>query len=137
MVCDNMSFRGDFTPVLAKHSASMNLIDLVSIGVDKMQRNFEPLRAQVDFWQSTPISDDEARLAIYRAFVDKNLPVPARLLSHVHRLYFGDERFPSGRIWRLANAFTSAFKQLDPIPQFQATAKVGAFLSAYFGARQS
>src|SRR5262245_25246920 len=45
-VCDNMSFRGDFTPVLAKHSASMNLIDLVSIGVDKMQRNFEPLKTQ-------------------------------------------------------------------------------------------
>lgn len=132
MVCDNMSFRGDFTPVLAKHSASMNLIDLVSVGVDKMQRNFEPLRTQVDFWQSTPISDDDARLAIYWAFIDKKLQVPARLMPHVHKLYFGDERFPAGRIWRLANAFTSAFKELDPIPQFQATAKVGGFLSAYF-----
>lgn len=134
MVCDNMSFRGDFTPVLAKHSASMNLIDLVSIGVDKMQRNFEPLRTMVDFWQSTPISDNEARLAIYGAFVDKKLQAPAKLLSHVHQLYFGDERFPAGRIWRLANAFTSAFKELDPIPQFQATAKVGGFLSTYFNA---
>src|SRR5258708_39333793 len=28
----------------------------------------------------------------------------------------------------LSNAFTSAFKQLDPIPQFKATAKLGEFL---------
>jgi hypothetical protein len=28
-------------------------------------------------------------------------------------------------IWSLLNAFTSAFKELDPIPQFKATAKLG------------
>jgi hypothetical protein len=33
-LCDTMSLKGDFHPVLAKHSASMNLIDLVTIGVD-------------------------------------------------------------------------------------------------------
>ncbi|MBK6795253.1 MAG: hypothetical protein IPG76_00210 [Acidobacteria bacterium] len=132
MVCDNMSFHGDFSPVLARHSASMNIIDLVSIGVDKMQRNFEPLRQLVDFWQTTPISDNEARLAIYGAFIDKKLQAPTRLMPHVHSLYFEDDRFPAGRIWRLANAFTSAFKDLDPIPQFQATAKIGGFLSTCF-----
>jgi hypothetical protein len=115
----------------------VNLIDLVSIGVDKMQRNFEPLRRQVELWQSTPISDDDAKLAIYAAFVDGQLKAPARLLSRVHDLYFGDERFPAGRFWRLANAFTSAFKELDPIPQFQSTAKVGQFLSTYFGEQSS
>jgi hypothetical protein len=31
---DTMALKGDFHPVLAKHSASMNLIDLVIIGVD-------------------------------------------------------------------------------------------------------
>jgi hypothetical protein len=40
-----------------------------------------------------------------------------------------DER-PGGQL-RL-NAFTSAFKALDPIPQFKATAKLGAFLEARF-----
>jgi len=29
----------------------------------------------------------------------------------------------------LSNAFTSAFKKLDPIPQFKATAKLGGFLA--------
>lgn len=133
-VCDNMSFRGDFTPVLAKHSASMNLIDLVSVGVDKMQRNFEPLKRQVDLWQKRGITDDQAKLAIYNAFVQKEIKTPARLLPKVHDLYFGDDRFPAGTFWRLSNAFTSALKELDPIHQFPATARVGAYLTSYFDA---
>ena len=31
-----------------------------------------------------------------------------------------------------SNAFTSAFKELEPIPQFKATAKLGEFLEARF-----
>jgi hypothetical protein len=31
-------------------------------------------------------------------------------------------------MWSLSNAFTSAFKSLDPVPQFKATAKLGPFL---------
>lgn len=131
-VCDNMAFSGDFTPVLAKHSASFNLIDLVSIGVDKIQRNFEPLIKQVELWQNTPISANDARLAIYWAFVDKMAHLPAKLMREVHRLYFEDERFEANRIWRLSNAFTSALKELDPVHQFPATAKVGQFLTTYF-----
>ena len=36
---------GVFTPVLAKHSKSFSLIDCISVGVDRMQRNFEPMRS--------------------------------------------------------------------------------------------
>jgi len=46
MVCLNMVFSGDFTPVLAKHSKSFSLIDCISVGVDRMQRNFEPMRSK-------------------------------------------------------------------------------------------
>jgi hypothetical protein len=35
-------------------------------------------------------------------------------------------------IWSLWNAFTSAFKALEPIPQFKATAKLGEFLETRF-----
>jgi hypothetical protein len=31
-------------------------------------------------------------------------------------------------MWSLSNAFTSAFKELEPIPQFKATAKLAGFL---------
>ncbi len=62
-----------FTPVLAKHTKHLSLVDILSVGVDRMQRNFET-------------------------------------------------------VWSLSNAFTSAFKDLDPIPQFRTTAKLASFL---------
>jgi hypothetical protein len=34
-------------------------------------------------------------------------------------------------MWSLSNAFTSAFKKLDPVPQFKATAKLGGFLARW------
>jgi hypothetical protein len=37
---------GAFIPVLAKHSKSFSLIDCISVGVDRMQRNFETMRKQ-------------------------------------------------------------------------------------------
>jgi len=40
--------------------------------------------------------------------------------------------FEPRTIWSLSNAFTSAFKELDSIPQFKATAKLGEFLEARF-----
>jgi hypothetical protein len=42
------------------------------------------------------------------------------------------EEFRPRTMWSLSNAFTSAFKELDPIPQFKATAKLGEFLEARF-----
>lgn len=33
-----------FTLLLAKHSKSLSLIGCVSVGVDRMHRNFEPMR---------------------------------------------------------------------------------------------
>ena len=40
-------FRGLYAG-LAKHSKSFSLIDCISVGVDRMQRNFEPMRKQVE-----------------------------------------------------------------------------------------
>src|SRR6266496_1891790 len=39
---------GVFTPVLGKHTKSFNLIDTLAIGVDRIQRSFEPMRRQVE-----------------------------------------------------------------------------------------
>jgi hypothetical protein len=40
--------QGVFTPVLAKHSKSFSLVDCISVGVDQVQRNFEPMRKQLE-----------------------------------------------------------------------------------------
>ena len=125
---------GVFTPVLAKHSKSFSLIDCVSVGVDRMQRNFEPMRKQVEAWQRSELTDVIAKVVIYEAFVEGKLEAPKHLARTVHDLYFEAkyEEFRSRTVWSLSNAFTSAFKELDPIPQFRATAKLGEFLEVKF-----
>jgi hypothetical protein len=130
LVCDNMAFHGDFTPVLAKHTKHLSLVDVLSIGVDRIQRNFEPMKKQVEAWKGTRIPDESAKLVIYRAFVQGELDVPKHLARRVHDLYFAPqvEEFAPRTTWSLSNAFTSAFKELDPIPQFRATAKLASFL---------
>jgi hypothetical protein len=130
-VCSNMAFSGDFTPVLAKHSKSFNLIDTLAIGVDRIQRNFGPMQRQVESWRETQLSDERAKLIFYSAFIDGKLEAPRTLLPEVHRMYFEPQypEFSPRTMWSLSNAFTSAFKKLDPVPQFKATAKLGEFLS--------
>lgn len=123
-----------FTPVLAKHSKRFSLEDALSIGVDRMQRNFEPMRQQVDQWRGEQLSAEAAKLTIYRAFIEGELDVPKHLSRRMHDLYFNPqhEEFKPRTMWSLSNAFTSAFKELDPIPQFKATAKLGEFLETRF-----
>jgi hypothetical protein len=131
-VCDNMAFQGDFSPVLAKHTKRFSLVDAISVGVDRMQRNFEPMWRQIEQWKESQIGDAAAKIVIYRAFVEGELEAPKHLARRVHELYFTpeyDEFVPRTR-WSLANAFTSAFKELDPIPQFKATAKLAPFLES-------
>jgi hypothetical protein len=116
-----------FTPVLAKHTKSFNLVDTLSVGVDRIQRNFEPMQRQVESWRQTQITDAQTKLIFYSAFVDGNLDAPRSLLPDVHRLYFEPEYpdFSPRTMWSLSNAFTSTFKKSDP--QFKATATWAAF----------
>jgi hypothetical protein len=45
-----------YTPVLAKHSKHFYLEDSLAIGVDRMRRNFGPLKQQVEELQAPPLS---------------------------------------------------------------------------------
>jgi hypothetical protein len=130
LVCDNMAFHGDFTPVLAKHTKRFSLVDAVAIGVDRMQRSFEPMRRQIEVWKRSQIIEETAKLIIYRAFVEGELEAPKHMARRVHDLYFNPqyEEFAPRSLWSLSNAFTSALKELEPIPQFRATAKLAPFL---------
>jgi hypothetical protein len=131
-VCDNMLFAGDFKPVLRKHTKAMELTDLIAVGVEKIQRNFDPMARQMEEWKGRTIPDPLAKSVIYDACLTEKL-FPRNLLPAVHRHYFSPEHeeFRPRTLWSLANAFTAAFKELKPIRQFQATAKLGAFLEAF------
>jgi hypothetical protein len=129
LVCDNLAFHGDFTPILAKHTKHFDLNGALAIGIDQMQRNFQPMRDSIERWRATQIPDEYARLAIYRAFIEDELDAPKHLAKVIHQNYFCPqiEDFTPRTKWSLNNAFTSAFKALDPIPMYRATASLGKF----------
>ena len=99
--------------------------------MDRIQRNFEPLQRQVETWRKTQITNETAKLIFYSAFIDVKLEASKSLLPDVQRLYFEPQyaEFSPRTMWSLSNAFTSASRALDPVPQSNATAKLGSFLA--------
>ena len=53
-----------------------------------MQRNFEPMRKQVEAWQRSELTDVAAKVVIHEAFVEGELEAPKHLARSVHDLYF-------------------------------------------------
>ena len=82
-----ISRAGVFQPLLAEHSKSFSLVDAISVGVDRMQRNFEPMRQQVETWCQTELSTVTAKIIIYQAFIESELEVSRHLARRVHDLY--------------------------------------------------
>lgn len=131
-VCDNMAFSGDFTPLLHKHTRNLELRDSISIAVDRIYRGFQPMTEGIREMQKLMLTDNDARLLIYQAFIDGGIKgLPRVLMPTVHGNYFEPEHdaFNPRSLWSLSNAFTSAFKSLTPIKRFEATAKLGSFMS--------
>lgn len=131
-ICDNMALSGDFKPMLSKHSKNFDLVESLSIGVDRIQRNWEPLRRTIDAKRNLEVREAEAQSIIYRAFMTQKFPV--KLLRAVHNEFFispSYEEFRERTLWSLENAFTTSFKQLKPVQQYVMTAKLGNFLKPY------
>jgi hypothetical protein len=74
---------GVFNPALAKHSKSFSLIDCISVAVDRMQRNFEPIRKQVEAWQRSELTDVTFKVVIYEGFLEDKLEAPKHLARSV------------------------------------------------------
>ena len=81
-----------FIPVLAEHSKSFSLIACISVGADRMQRNFDPMRSQVEAWQRRELTDVTAKVVIYEAFSEGKLEAAKHLARTVHDLYFERRR---------------------------------------------
>ena len=99
-----------------------------------MQRNFAPMRSQVELWRQSELTDrhgkDDHPPGVHPSGVHrKRIGGSAALARRVHDLYFDPQydQFKSRTVY-LSNAFTSASKDLDPIPQFKATAKLSGSL---------
>jgi len=130
-VCDNLAFMGDFEPMRLKHSAKLlsKLGDELTIAVDRTQRKFDTIHQDIDVWKNHSLTDANARAIIYRAFIDGELNAPARLAGDVHKHYFNPphQEFEPRNLWSLQNAFTEAFKELQPEPFVQANQSLSRF----------
>jgi hypothetical protein len=135
IVCDNMAFHGDFETLTRKHSKKLVLEDVLAVAIDHLQRRVRPMLDDVASWRGHELSDREAKLIIYRAFIEDELEAAKHLAKFVHRHYFNPQyaEFTPRTLWSLSNAFTSAFKELDPLPRFRATARLAPFLSDSIG----
>ncbi len=89
------------------------------MGVDRLQRNFAPMRREVEARPRCELTDLTARVVIYEAFVEGKLEAPKHLARTVHDLYFEPKykEFQARTIWSLSNALTSEFKELESIPR--------------------
>lgn len=131
-VCDNLAFHSDFMAVTKRHTKHLDIPELMAVGVDKVQRQFEKLEQKIDAWAKFTLTDANARLLIYRAFVEDQLDAPKHLARIVHDHYFNPRypEFEPRTLLSLNNAFTGAFKEnLDPVPLHRATASLGTFLN--------
>lgn len=132
-VCSNLSFAGDFSIVLAKHSKNFSLRNALSIGIDEAQRGFAPMAQQVNRWKEHQITDDDARVSIFQAFIEDRVDAPKHVAKTVwaNWLQPTHDEFRPRTTYSLQNCYTSAFgKLLDPVPLYKATASLGAFFSS-------
>lgn len=132
-ICDNLAFHGEFVAVARKHTKHVELVETVSVGVDRVQRHFQKVQATIDAWRGFELPDAHAKAIIYDAFIVGRLAAPRKLACSVHVHYFEPqhEEFRPRTLWSLSNAFTSAFKALDPVRQMEVTAKLAPFLAGY------
>jgi hypothetical protein len=130
-----MALSGDFKPLLAKHTKNFDLVEAVSMGVDRIQRSWQPLRESIDIKRTMLLTEADAQALVYRAFMTQKFPI--KLMKRVHREFFispTHAEFQQRTIWSLENAFTTAFKELRPVQQYTMTAKLGKFLAPYIQA---
>src|SRR5262249_34066916 len=118
-----------------KHTKNLaeELIEVVGVGVDRIQRHFDKVRGDIDAWKGYELADGRAKEVIYDAFIGRGIDCPQHLGKRVHQLYFAgvEPAFFDRTMWSLSNAFTSAFKELEPIPQMRAAESLQPFLAHY------
>ena len=131
LVCDNLALFGDYTPVMRKHTKHVEIEAVLAVAIDDMQRKFDPMRRQIEFFRGCDLSDARAKLIIYEAFFGGAADLPKHLGAVVHQQYFEPEydEFKPRTLWSLENAFTSALKELEPVARLRAVGRLAPFLS--------
>ncbi len=129
--CDNLALSGEFIAVSKRHSKNLDVVETLALGVDRVQRRFQPMLERIDVWKDYNLPNIKAKEIIYDAFMGQ-LDAPKHLMKVVHSLYFEPiyPEFQPRNLWSIHNAFTSAFKELEPIPMIRATSSLGTYFES-------
>ncbi len=117
LVCDNLAFHGDFTPVTRKHTKGFDALEVIDMAVGKMQRHFEPMKRQIDAWKVFTLPDIRAKEVIYGAFIEGNLDgllgiSPASFMTSISTR--PSTTFDPRTMWSLSNAFHVGVQEARP-----------------------
>jgi len=135
-VCDNLALSGDVMALKRKHTIGLELEEVMAGTFDRLLEHSGKLIRSVETLQAHEISDIQARSVIYRALVEKVIPL--KLFHDVHAAYFGPgiEDRPDcapRTAWGLHNAFTRAIKGLGVAPGWEANVGLGRLLGLRSG----
>ncbi len=89
-VCDNLCFSGGTSLLRRKHTTGLDLDREVHRGMDRAFASFRHLGQLLEQLKNTPLTDDQARLAIYGLVLDGGVIAPSHL-GKIHSWYFDPE----------------------------------------------
>jgi hypothetical protein len=127
--CSNGMLSGDFMPLAVKHSVNLDIDDALALGIDRIRRRFGNVSSEIANKKARELSDGQAEHIVYQAFTAGKFPIS--MFRTVHKEYFVEpsyKEFEPRNLFSLENAFTSAFKKLQPMQQFEATSRLAKFL---------
>jgi hypothetical protein len=134
-VCDNMVFSGDTIMMKRKHTSGLNLMDELFIAMDKYERHYDKLRAEVNSLKGYDMTEIAAKVIMHDIFAKQIMPV--RLFPEVSNEYFATEQrhvdFAPRTAWSLLNAFTEVAKQMPLTTRIKATQLIGKQFGALVG----
>jgi hypothetical protein len=125
-ICDNMALSGDRK--VFSHPHRPGVINALTTSLarffgDALKEQFAVIEDRFRRWEREDLFDDDARVLIYRAL--ETGVIPGRLRADVHTNYFDADALhyadcaPRTKLG-LQNAFTRAFKTLNPAPAYGA-----------------
>jgi Domain of unknown function (DUF932) len=144
-VCDNLCFSGGQSLLRRKHTTGLDLELEVHRGMERAFASYRDLGRLLDSLKNTPLSDDQARLAIYSLVLDGDVVAPSQL-GKVHSWYFDPEAVASdadlGRglddvtprsAYGVMSAVTRVARDFSPHRQQDVGIQLASHLEGYFG----
>lgn len=129
-VCTNLSLAGEFLLFAKKHTANVDIRDLIEVAMGNLVRQIASVDAEIAQLKAVRVTEVQVKVAIYDAVIGGALPLPRKLLTPLHETFVSPphEEYAEPTAWSLENAFTEVFKQLDPAQQFEAASRLRPFL---------